>query len=134
MGRTYLFECPRCEYKVAVAGGAEQGLLAQVQTVRCRDCVALLDVPIRVRVASDEAPRSQALGRPDAWQDQLRRRFMNWHLQLPVGLAARNQWVSLKARCPVSPIHRVEPWTHPGKCPRCESYMDRTVMPYRLWE
>jgi phage FluMu protein Com len=134
MGRTYLFECPRCEYRVAVAGGVERGLLCEVQTMRCRDCSALLDVPIRVRTESREVPRSPALGRSDHWQDQLRRRFTNWHLQLPIEIAARDQWVTLKPRCPVSPIHRVEPWTHPGKCPRCAVHLDRTVMPYRLWE
>jgi hypothetical protein len=134
MGRTYLFECPRCEYRVAVAGGVERGLVCQVQTIRCRDCSALVDVPTRVRVTGREVPRNPGLGRPDAWQDQLRRRFMDWHLQLPVGVASRDQWVALKLRCPVSPMHRIEPWTHPGKCPRCEVHMDRTVMPYRMWE
>jgi hypothetical protein len=131
MGRTYLFECPRCEYRVAVAGGVEQGLLCQVQTFRCRDCSTLLDVPVRVRVTDREGPGP---GRPEALQDQLRRRFTNWHLRLPIGAAARDRWVVLKPRCPVSPIHRIEPWTHPGRCPRCEVHLDRTVMPYRIWE
>jgi uncharacterized protein YlaI len=134
MGRTYLFECPRCEYRVAVAGGTESGLLCQVQTFRCSDCRALLDVTTRVRVESREVPLRPGLGRSDAWQDQLRRRFSNWHLQLPMGIASRDQWVTLKPRCLVSPIHRIEPWTHPGKCPRCEVHLERTVMPYRIWE
>jgi hypothetical protein len=134
MGRTYLFECPRCEYRVAVAGGVEQGLMCRVQTFRCRDCSALLDLPIRVRAAGPDTPGPAGLGRPVAWQDQLRQRFMNWHLQLPIGVAAKDRWVTLKPRCPVSSFHRIEPWTHPGRCPRCEVHLDRTVMPYRIWE
>jgi hypothetical protein len=134
MGRTYLFVCPRCEYRVAVAGGVERGLVCQVQTFRCSECKALLDLTTRVRVESREVPRRLGLGRSEAWQDQLRRRFSNWHLQLPVGVTSRDRWVTLKPRCPVSPVHRVEPWTHPGKCPRCDVHLDRTVMPYRIWE
>ena len=134
MGRTYLFECPHCEYRTAVSGGAERGLVCQVQTIRCQDCSALMDVPTRVRVTSAEIPRRLGLSRTDAWQDPLRRRFAQWHLQLPVNTAARNQWVTLTLRCPVSPLHRVEPWSHPGRCPRCGVFMDRTVTPYRIWE
>jgi hypothetical protein len=133
MGRTYLFECPRCEYRVAVAGGVERGLLCHVQTIRCRDCSKLVDVPVRVRVKGREVGRP-GLGRSDAWQDQLRRRFMNWHLQLPPGVTPGDQWITLKTRCPVSAIHRIEPWAHPGLCPRCDVHLDRTVMPYRVWE
>ncbi len=134
MGRSYLFECPHCEYRVAVAGGVETGLACEVQTIRCRDCSSLIDVPVRVRVSRTGVLPSAGLGRPDLWQDQLRWRFLNWHLQLPVDLARRRDWVSVKVRCPVSAGHRVEPWTHPGKCPRCDVYLDRTVMPYRIWE
>lgn len=134
MGRTYLFECPRCEYRVPVAGGVERGLQCHVQTFRCQDCKALLDVPVRVRVERGEVPPFPGLGQPVAWQDQLRRRFENWHLQLPAGIARRNEWVAIKPRCRVSPIHRLEPWTHPGRCPKCDIHMERTVMPYRLWE
>ena len=106
MGRTYLFECPRCEYRVAVAGGVEQGMLCRVQTIRCRDCSKLVDVPIRVRVAAEEARKSGMGGTGDAWQERLRRQFMNFHLQLPVGIARRDQWLTLKPRCP----------DHWGKC------------------
>lgn len=134
MGRTYLFECPQCEYRVTVSGGREHGLACHVQTIRCGDCSALVDVPTRVRVAGREISRRLGLGEAAARQNQLRRRFAQWHLRLPVNTAASNQWFSLKLRCPVSPLHRIEPWSHPGRCPRCGVFMDRTVMPYRIWE
>jgi hypothetical protein len=133
MGRTYLFECPRCEYRAAVGGGLERGMLCQVQTIRCRDCSKLVDVPIRVRVTAREAKKPGAMA-GNAWQDRLSRQFTNWHLQLPVGIAARDQWVTLKPRCPINAVHRIEPWSHPGRCPRCDVPLDRTVMPYRIWE
>ena len=137
MGRTYLFECPRCHYRTAVAGGADRGFHCYVQTILCRDCKALFDVATRVRVPVEtQGPatsrwtnviirRNPVSDRPSAvtWQNRL----------LFVG-GTRSQWVVVKPRCPNSPVHRIEPWNEPGHCPRCSTQLERTVMAYRIWD
>jgi len=43
MGRTYLFECPKCGYRAKVSGGSDCGTRFGVQTVMCLDCKELHD-------------------------------------------------------------------------------------------
>ena len=49
VGRTYQFECPYCQYRAKVSGGADSGVHCEVQTVVCRDCRELIDVFTKVR-------------------------------------------------------------------------------------
>src|SRR5262245_10808205 len=59
MGRSFLFECPRCSYKAKVSGGADEGVRFFCQTVTCRDCKKLYDAVTRWKVpdvADESAP------------------------------------------------------------------------------
>ena len=116
MGRSYLFECAKCGYQASVSGGADSGSEFCVQTATCRDCRALLDCVVRLRV-------------PDAGlkiPSELQR--------LPPLSTKKFKWVSFKIRCPVSPAHRVHAWNEPGKCPRCGNYLDKNALPFRYWD
>lgn len=137
MGRTYLFHCSKCQYRAAVVGGAERGLHCFIQTIRCRDCAALSDAPVRLRVSAGEIEQPYRLWRrnlltpsepafPPPW--------LRWHNRLAIGGSPKLRWVQVKVRCPVSAHHRVEPWSHPGKCPRCRADLERTLTPYRIWD
>ena len=58
MGRTYHFDCPRCQYQARVAGSADAGVNCAVQTIVCLDCRQLFDVftRLRLRDGDDESP------------------------------------------------------------------------------
>jgi hypothetical protein len=36
--------------------------------------------------------------------------------------------------CPVSKNHSVHAWNDPGKCPRCGAFLEKSSLPYRLWD
>jgi hypothetical protein len=55
MGRTYLFECAKCGYRAAVAGGAAQGPHLAVQTIHCLDCRELHDAVTELKVPATAA-------------------------------------------------------------------------------
>ncbi len=137
MGRAYLFECARCSYRVAVAGGVDRGAHCFVQTIHCRDCRILVDVPIRVRVADHEIqqpyrlwPRNM-LAFPRAVEPSP---HLLWQNRLAFGGSFKWKWVNVALRCPVSRFHRVETWQEPGRCPRCGTYLDRALTPSRVWD
>jgi hypothetical protein len=140
MGRIYLFTCPRCEYQAKVAGGPDEGFHCATQTILCRDCRALHDVVVRLRVAEavDEARRRPA----GAENESSPRRSpgpppdlaTTVPLMLLFGGQKRTRWTQLKLRCPVSRLHWVELWSAPGKCPRCATHLERTGMPWRIWD
>jgi hypothetical protein len=61
MGRTYLFECPKCEYSARVSGREDRGFTVCVQTIVCRDCRRLYDAVVRLRVsASGPSPATRS--------------------------------------------------------------------------
>jgi hypothetical protein len=122
MGRTYSFECPRCEYRVQVAGGVAEGIHFAVQTIACADCKALYDAVIRCKAT----PRQQDNPPPTA------PKFTTVLNRLP--LRGPRQWLKFKPACPVSPRHYIRPWKQPGKCPKCGTYLEPGALPFRLWE
>jgi len=140
MGRSYWFECPKCGYRAKVAGRADRGLSFAVQTILCSDCKELYDAVTRLKV-------------PDEWggletSGGLRRtRLLKAHPRItnPPAFAAvlnrlppkgpkRFKWLPFNIQCPVSTIHRVRSWNDPDLCPRCGIYLDKSALPYRLWE
>jgi hypothetical protein len=145
MGRTFQFECPHCQYRTLVSGGADRGVNCAVQTILCRDCHRLFDVLTRVRQRADAAEP------PPVPAQSVRTR-------LPVGVtipplrlienprgdflskpggpakAGAWHWIELKPGCPVAAFHRIEFWNEPGRCPRCGSYLEKNAFPYRLWD
>jgi hypothetical protein len=141
MGRSYWFECSKCGYRVAVSGRADRGRDFFVQTIQCRDCKRLYDAVTRFRfpdpqtlfgssVSGISLQRNTAMRRwlaePPSFERALNR--------LPYAGIRRFRWLEFKPRCPVSAIHRVQTWEEPGKCPRCEVYLEKNALPYRIWE
>jgi hypothetical protein len=135
MGRSYWFECSKCGYRAKVSGRTDRGLNVFVQTIVCQDCKELYDAVTRIRVA--EEPKSAGLkGKLRTLREALK--------HPPTFLAALNRltlmggqnlrWLQFPAQCPVASFHRVKPWTDPDKCPRCGIYLEKNVLPYRIWE
>jgi hypothetical protein len=136
MGRSYLFECSKCDYKARVSGGADSGAEFAVQTTWCRDCRIVFDSVVRLKMpdAGLKIPfelqrfrgRRADHEKPPAFESIVNR------LPLPAGKLAK--WVQFRLRCPVSLAHRVSAWNDPGKCPRCGNFMEKNALPFRYWE
>ena len=136
MGRSYLFECSKCGYKTKVSGGADQGWDCHVQTVHCRECRTLYDAVVRLRIPHKPAVK----GILDPWRMPASRLSADvppaftWVVgQLPFS-GTRFNWVEFGIRCPVSATHQVRAWNEPGKCPKCGVYLEKSALPYRIWE
>jgi hypothetical protein len=136
MGRSYLFECSKCGYKAKVSGGEDRGLEFSVQTIACLDCRMLYDAIVRLRI-----PDSGLKPFSDFQRLRLRKSeseiappFESVLNRLPLVGVEKFKWVKFKIRCPVSPMHRVQPWKDPGKCPRCGAFMENNALPFRFWE
>ncbi len=144
MGRAYWFECPKCSYRVKVAGRVDRGVNVFVQTVHCRDCKELHDVVTRVRIPDEVQDRIranlQAGGLP-----RLKLPGRSWAASGPPSFQAalgrlsstgftRFKWLDFKLQCPVSPSHSVQSWSEPGKCPKCGMFLEKNAVPFRVWE
>ncbi|HHY84704.1 MAG TPA: hypothetical protein GYA07_04090 [Verrucomicrobia bacterium] len=137
MGRSYLFECPKCFYRATVSGGEDRGRDVRVQTICCHDCRRLYDAVVSLRVASQSTGiglgLNRQLMRPDDSSTQPPRleAVLN---RLPLPLSRHFRWAHYKPRCPVSASHKTEPWSNPGKCPVCGVLLDQSPLPFRRWE
>ena len=125
MGKTYLYECPMCQYSAQISGGADGGLHCEIQTVVCRDCRDLLDVFTKVRRRDGEKEKIKFPGffRPEIPPAMLRDSKL-----------ARLVWKNFAPACPVNAKHSVEPWNNPGRCPRCGVFMELNGLPFRIWD
>jgi len=136
MGRSYLFECPKCNYKAIVSGGADGGFEFSVQTTVCRDCRKIFDSVVRWRVPDQGLKISTEFQRlrfrksqqdtPPSFEAALSR--------LPLMGVKKFKWMLFKVRCLVSPSHRVNAWNEPGKCPRCGTFLEKNALPFRHWD
>jgi hypothetical protein len=139
MGRSYWFECAKCGYRAIVAGRADQGLDLVIQTILCRDCKQLYDAVTRLRMADDSGglggvgglpaarlQRSRQITTPPAFQAALNR--------LAPGGTRRLKWQAFKIQCPMSRLHRVRSWNDPDRCPKCGVFLEKSALPYRLWD
>jgi hypothetical protein len=124
VGRTYIFECPLCQYRAKISGGADSGIHCEIQTVVCRDCRELFDVFIRQRRRAGAADTVKFPGfyRPEIPPSVLR------DPDRPL------VWRDFKLACPVEPKHFVEPWNDPGRCPRCGNFLEKNGFPFRRWD
>ncbi len=142
MGRSYLFECSRCGYRAKVAGRLDRGLNFFVQTIACRDCKELYDAVTRVKIPDEPEAgvRRNFFGclRPKSWSPRKTSSgpptFESVLNRLDYKGVKRFRWVHFKPQCPVSPIHRIQIWNEPVKCPRCGLYLEKNALPYRIWE
>jgi hypothetical protein len=125
VGKTYLFECPLCQYRVKVCGGAASGRHCEVQTVSCRDCRELRDVFTRVRrrVGAREDGKFPGFFRPEIPPSVLNDEKLG-----------KLVWKDFEPMCPVDEKHVVESWCDPGRCPRCGSYLEKNGFPFRVWD
>lgn len=145
MGRTFQFECPQCQYRATVSGGADHGVNCAVQTIVCHDCHRLFDVLTRLRQRADEVEP------PPVPPKSVRTRLPAGATIPPVRLMENQRgdfsskpdesvatsiwrWIELKPVCPVANFHRIEFWNVPGRCPRCGNYLEKNAFPYRLWD
>ena len=142
MGRTNLFECPKCGYRAKVSGGADRGYHFAVQTIVCRECKELHDAVTELRIAVARPavlPAGTALLRrqepagvrkkansPPTFQSALSR--------LLLAGAKQYRWLSFDAACPISPRHRIQKWNWPGKCPKCGLFLEQSAIPFRVWD
>lgn len=139
MGKTYWFECEKCGYRAKAAGKTDQGQTFHVQTVMCRDCRQLYDAVVKVKEADlQRRPLDNLRLKPIPLTGAANERttpptFEEILLRLPPK-GGRQHWVRYRPTCPVSPLHRVEPWKHPGKCPRCGIFLEMSALPFRLWD
>jgi len=132
VGRTYIFECPLCQYRARVSGGADSGLHCEVQTVVCRDCRELFDVFTRVRRRADEVEKIKF---PGFFRPEIPPVILNESSFNPRRSPARQLvWNKFAPVCPVDPKHFVEPWKDPGRCPRCGNFLEKNGLPFRLWD
>jgi hypothetical protein len=141
MGRTYCFECVRCGYRAKVSGGADRGFNLLVQTIFCRNCRALSDavtaMKVLARYAMDRSARSsgmrlsKAVTRP---APVVPPRFSEAVNRLLYTGGLEREWLHFKLQCPVSPLHKIEPWKEPGKCPRCGLLLEKNTLPFRIWD
>jgi hypothetical protein len=44
-----------------------------------------------------------------------------------------SRWNRYPPACPMDPEHPFRIWTHPGKCPRCQDFLEPAGMPFRMW-
>jgi len=141
MGRSFWFECARCGYRAKVSGRADRGIHLFVQTILCRDCKELYDAVTRIRVPLESAgkerklaPRLRSGGRLNHATPKVAPSFLAAVNRLTVAGMAWSDWFRFKPQCPVSATHRVQSWNAPDVCPRCGLYLERNVLPYRIWE
>jgi len=139
MGRSYWFECPKCAYRANVSGRADRGLSFCVQTIRCRDCNELFDAVSRIKVPD----QFRALGlvaelRPAksfnlSGSLRVAPSFQAVLNRLPPTGVQRFRWLAFKVQCPVTAWHRIENWNAPDRCPKCGTYLEQSVLPFRIW-
>jgi len=147
MGRCYAYTCSKCEYTAKVSGAEDRGMDVFTRTIHCLDCRDLFDVVSHAR-QTRPAGLSKTLKTP-----AVQRRLwagVTWPAhatcsevvqrvgvrrpdhELPA--ASLTRWVTFRLVCPHGAHHRIERWSDPGRCPKCGTYLDRTLVPYRIWE
>ena len=137
MGRSYLFECPKCAYRALVAGGAAEGARFCVQTILCSECRQLHDAVTSLKVslprlAGDNGVGVRLAGKPKPLKAAPP--FAAVLNRLPLPGRVRSRWQKFKPACPVSAWHRVREWKAPDKCPRCGSFLEANAIPFREWD
>lgn len=125
-----------------MAGREEQGLVCHVCTIVCPECSALFDAVTRARLSRDWLKGRRPLHLDAGWTPKSEWQRTVDAVREPVTLDQvlfehhdpRGPWVEFPVTCPNVVHHAVQPWKDPGRCPRCGVYMERTLMPFRLWE
>src|SRR5258706_10483061 len=108
MGRSYLFECPRCSHRARVAGGASDGVWFAVQTILCAECKELHDAVVAMKFPVP--PLLEPLKKPRGKKVKLQLPRLDTPAYAPGFQAALNRlppegakscrWVKFKLACP----------------------------------
>jgi len=147
MGRLYTFECSKCGFIGHVSGGEDRGAVCFTRTMICRDCRELYEIVTHVRLEQTVPPSAPEVKRRH-WQRALSQVILPGHahasrqaLRQPGRMMEKllpgadpTLWVELRMSCPKSSGHAIEPWKDPGPCPRCGTFLDKTLMPFLVWE
>jgi len=137
MGRTYLFECPKCGYCAKVAGGAAQGFHFAAQTILCHECKELHDAVTALKIpAPSLVAASGKLGQSKTSRKMSRTAppFLAALNRLPPPGTKRLKWLYFKPACPISARHRIREWQSPDQCPKCGCFLERNAIPFRIWD
>ncbi len=137
MGRSYWFECARCGYRAKVSGRSDRGINVCVETIVCRDCKELYDAVVRLKVPAGTSVNANGsrFGSANAWvAGKHPPTFLAALNRLTVNGGRPFKWVQFPLQCPVIPFHRVQAWSDPDRCPRCGIYLDKNVLPFRIWD
>jgi hypothetical protein len=108
-----------------------------IQTILCRDCKALYDAVIRLKISGEPAGKPGLSFQGSRLRKQLSNGppvFESVVNRLTCAGARPYRWVQFKVCCPVSPTHKIRLWTDPGKCPKCGFYLEKGALPFRIWE
>ena len=133
MGRTYLFTCPKCEYRARVSGGADEGEQFHIQTIACEDCRELFDAVVKSKSFLKAAPADKAQRHFHAEESgKPAPKFSAMLNRLP--LRGPRLWWKFKPICPVWAKHRIRNWRKPDRCPKCGAFMEQEALPFRIWD
>ena len=155
MGRAYTFDCPKCSFRARVSGGEDQGNNCFVQTHLCQECGDIYDLATYVRWPTIPSPPTlspivipQRVWPPRSGLKVNLHGYLPDHIhasgrirqlkpRLPSSMLARPpspRWVQLELQCPKAQHHHLQPWQHPGRCPKCGTFLEQSVVPFRLWD
>jgi hypothetical protein len=117
MAQIRQYRCPKCDYRAEVSGGEDRGLEIYTQTIVCKDCRELRDVPVRKFELPEDKhkiyPDPQATPLVSAWvkfkAGELRRAAQP---DAPAAQFAHlgHYWKPVPLKCPTNPFHTVLPW------------------------
>ena len=143
MGRSYWFQCPRCGYNAKVCGRADRGLNFFVQTITCHECRALYDAVVRLKVPDERRLLGNRLDKNAlkrsplngaGYAQRVAPNMQSVMMTLAYTGVKRFKWLDFRLLCPVSPRHEIETWNDPGKCPKCGIFLEKSVIPFKVWD
>ncbi|HWQ92067.1 MAG TPA: hypothetical protein VN673_10375 [Clostridia bacterium] len=109
-----------------------------MQTIACQDCKQLYDAVTQLKVP-DEGPlerqrKSLEMLACNSLRKTAAPSFAAAASLLTFRGLRRFKWLKFKPQCPVSVLHRIEEWKDPGRCPRCGLHLEKSVLPFRIWD
>ena len=152
MTQTFRYDCPRCGYTCKCCGGKASHSTFLTETVICEDCRKIYDVVTSIRLPItpflmsklkceggrlelSEQVIAELEGTISLPSDMLpcNGRIVLHRTDtapLPRGLGRR--WFTVKKACPEMSLHRLKSWKSPCRCPRCNDWLERCLLPSKI--